>query len=56
MNLLRRFIRNEDGVTAIEYGLIATGIAVATLAIVNTVGADLTNAFTKVANGLNTAG
>jgi pilus assembly protein Flp/PilA len=49
---LSRFSSNESGVTAIEYGLIAAGIAVAIILIVQTVGVDLTANFTTVDNGL----
>jgi pilus assembly protein Flp/PilA len=38
----RRFLRSESGATAIEYGLIAAGIAIAIASIVFTVGSDLT--------------
>lgn len=40
-NLAKRFIEDESGATAIEYGLIAAGIAVAIIATVNTLGTDL---------------
>ncbi|PCJ00119.1 MAG: Flp family type IVb pilin [Alphaproteobacteria bacterium] len=42
------YVNNEDGATAIEYGLIAAGIAVAIVAAVNTVGTDLTALFGEV--------
>jgi pilus assembly protein Flp/PilA len=42
------FIRNESGATAIEYGLIAAGIAVAIATIVGTVGTSLSNKFSDV--------
>ncbi len=38
MNLVNKFIRNEDGATAIEYALIASLIAVAIIAAVQTAG------------------
>ena len=41
MNLVSRFISNESGATAIEYGLIAAGIAVAIIAAVQSVGTAL---------------
>ena len=50
-----RFVREEDGVTAIEYGLIAALIAVGIIATVRTVGTDLQTVFTNVANGLTGA-
>lgn len=45
---LKVFAKNESGATAIEYGLIAAGIAVAISAIVGTLGTSLTNKFTAV--------
>ncbi len=42
------FIRSEEGATAIEYGLIAAGIAVAISVVVFTVGTDLLGLFTSV--------
>ena len=48
MSLLSRFFRDESGATAIEYGLIAAGISVVIIAIVNGIGTKLTTAFTKV--------
>jgi pilus assembly protein Flp/PilA len=38
MTLLRRFLRDESGATAIEYGLIAAGISLAIISIVNGLG------------------
>jgi pilus assembly protein Flp/PilA len=43
-----RFVRDESGATAIEYGLIAAGISVAIIAIVNTLGGTLNTKFTSV--------
>ena len=37
-NLFVRFVKNESGATAIEYGLIAAGISVAIIAVVNGLG------------------
>jgi pilus assembly protein Flp/PilA len=54
-NLLKRFADDESGVTAIEYGLIAAGIGVSILTVVNTVGGSLVTIFTTVANDLTTA-
>lgn len=45
---MKSFAANESGATAIEYGLIAAGIAVAIATVVSTVGTDLTAMFTKV--------
>lgn len=41
MTKLRNFFKNEDGATAIEYGLIAAGISLAIVAAVYAFGADL---------------
>jgi len=47
------FLRDNSGATAIEYGLIAAGIAVAIIAVVQGVGTKLTVTFQKVSNNLN---
>jgi len=52
--LVKRFVTDESGATAIEYGLIAAGISVAIIAAVNTLGTKLTATFTSVAGSLNT--
>lgn len=44
-----RFVKDESGATAIEYGLIAAGIAVAILMAVQAVGTSLSGLFNKVA-------
>ena len=54
-NLMKRFAQDESGATAIEYGLIAAGISVAIIAVVQTVGGDLINTFTRVSTALQTA-
>ena len=41
MSTIKRFVRDESGATAIEYGLIAAGISVAIITIVQTVGTSL---------------
>jgi len=51
-NLLWSFVTNERGVTAIEYGLIATGIAVAIIATIAALGAHLDATYSTVSNGL----
>jgi pilus assembly protein Flp/PilA len=43
---------DKRGVTALEYGLIASLIAVAIIGILSTVGTNLTNVFTKISNQL----
>ncbi|MBX9842602.1 MAG: Flp family type IVb pilin [Xanthobacteraceae bacterium] len=52
MSLLSRFLRDESGATAIEYGLIAAGISVAIIAIVNGIGDKLSATFTSVSTQL----
>jgi pilus assembly protein Flp/PilA len=51
-NLFIRFLRNESGATAIEYGLIAAGIAVVIIAAVQLVGTNLTGTFGSVATAV----
>jgi pilus assembly protein Flp/PilA len=51
-NLVSRFVTDESGVTAIEYGLIAALIAVVIITAVGLVGTHLTNTFNSVANSL----
>jgi len=48
----KRFVRDEDGVTAIEYGLIAALIAVVIIGAVTTVGNKLNSVFTTIGNDL----
>jgi pilus assembly protein Flp/PilA len=45
-------LRNEDGATAIEYGLIAALIAVAAVTVMGTVGTNLSSTFSTVAGKL----
>jgi pilus assembly protein Flp/PilA len=52
MNLLKRFLKNESGAAAIEYGLIASGISVVIIPSVNNVGAKLVQTFTTIQNAL----
>ena len=49
LKMLRRLKRTEDGVTAIEYGLIAALVAVVIIVAVTTVGTELTRTFDTVA-------
>ncbi|MBB5047364.1 pilus assembly protein Flp/PilA [Rhodopseudomonas rhenobacensis] len=51
-NIVARFLKDESGATAIEYGLIAAGIALAIITAVNTVGTNLTGKFTSVGSAL----
>jgi pilus assembly protein Flp/PilA len=50
--MLKKFIRNEEGATAIEYGLIAAGIAVAIAGVVVLLGDRLNVIFTEVKDAL----
>ena len=52
MRTVFRFKKDKKGATAIEYGLIAAGIAVAIVTVVGTVGTDLTSTFTTVSTEL----
>ena len=51
-NLLARFAKDESGATAIEYALIAAGIAVAIITAVNLVGTNITAKFDAIATAL----
>jgi pilus assembly protein Flp/PilA len=51
-NLFSRFVRDESGATAIEYGLIAALIAVVIITALQTVGTNLTATFNSVATKL----
>jgi pilus assembly protein Flp/PilA len=55
-NLLKRFAKDESGATAVEYGLVAAGISVAIIAVVNTLGGQLQNTFSNVSGQLGNAG
>jgi len=50
--LFSAFLRDDSGATAIEYGLIAAGIAVVIIGAVNSVGANLSTTFTNIAAAL----
>jgi pilus assembly protein Flp/PilA len=50
--LITRFVKDEDGATAIEYGLIAALIAVAIIAAVKAVGTSLSTTFSTIDSGL----
>jgi pilus assembly protein Flp/PilA len=52
MSTIKRFFRDENGATAIEYGLIAAGISVAIIGVVGTVGTALSGMFTSIAGAL----
>ena len=52
MTLIKSFLRNESGATAIEYGLIAAGISVAIISVVQGLGTKLVSTFTSVSGAL----
>jgi pilus assembly protein Flp/PilA len=53
MNLqIKRFLNDESGATAIEYGLIAAGIALAIIASVNALGTALSSNFSAISSSL----
>jgi pilus assembly protein Flp/PilA len=51
-NILSCFFKDETAATAIEYGLIAAGISVAIIVIVNTIGGTLNTKFTSISTQL----
>jgi pilus assembly protein Flp/PilA len=53
---LLRFVRDTSGATAIEYGLIAAGISVTIIVVVNALGGELNNTFSSVDSQLANAG
>lgn len=55
MKSIQKFMREEDGVTAIEYGLIAALIAIVIITSVTNVGTQLDLVFTKVETALKAA-
>jgi pilus assembly protein Flp/PilA len=56
METFKRFVRDESGATAIEYGLIAAGISVTIITVVNTLGSQLKSTFTIITSDLASAG
>jgi pilus assembly protein Flp/PilA len=52
MQQVRTFLADESGATAIEYGLIAAGIAVAIITVLKGVGTKLTTTFSSVSSAL----
>jgi pilus assembly protein Flp/PilA len=52
MSKILAFLKNESGATAIEYGLIAAGISVVIIAVVNTIGSQLNTNFTNISTQL----
>jgi len=51
-NLVSRFVRDESGATAIEYGLIAALISVVIIGVLTTIGTSLSGKFQSVASAL----
>jgi pilus assembly protein Flp/PilA len=52
MSMLKRFLREDSGATAIEYGLIAAGISIAIIVAVAATGSALNTTFTSVSTAL----
>ena len=50
--MIEKFVRDDTGATAIEYGLIAAGISVAIIAVVQGLGTNLNTTFTSVQTAL----
>jgi pilus assembly protein Flp/PilA len=53
MKILVKFAKDESGATAIEYGLIAAGISVAIIAVVQGLGSKLNTTFTSISTALS---
>jgi pilus assembly protein Flp/PilA len=51
-NLIARFVKDESGATAIEYGLIAAGISIVIITAVNSIGTTLNTKFTAINTSL----
>jgi pilus assembly protein Flp/PilA len=51
-NVIARFVKDESGATAIEYGLIAAGISLAIIAVVNGLGTNLNAKFSSINTSL----
>jgi pilus assembly protein Flp/PilA len=52
VQMLKDFLADESGATAIEYGLIAAGISLAIIAVVNGIGAKLNTKFSSINTSL----
>jgi len=52
MTKFAAFLKDQSGATAIEYGLIAAGISVAIIAVVNTIGTSLNTKFSSISTQL----
>jgi pilus assembly protein Flp/PilA len=55
INMIKNFVKDESGATAIEYGLIAALVAVAIIAALTALGTELSNIFQFVADELQSA-
>jgi pilus assembly protein Flp/PilA len=55
MTKIRNFFKNEDGATAIEYGLIAALIAIAAIAAMGSLGNTLSSTFNKIDSKMTSA-
>jgi pilus assembly protein Flp/PilA len=55
VSLLKRFVQDESGATAIEYGLIAALVSVAAIIALQAMGSSLRTLFNKVSSDLNSA-
>jgi len=51
-NLIARFVKDQSGATAIEYGLIAAGISLAIIAAVNGIGTKIAGTFSSISTSL----
>ena len=51
-SIVKKFLSDNSGATAIEYGLIAAGIALAIIAVVNGLGSNLNNVYTSINSSL----
>jgi len=56
MKMISKFVKDESGATAIEYGLIAAGISVAIVTLVFAIGSQLATTFTDIKTKLSGAG
>jgi pilus assembly protein Flp/PilA len=56
MSTMRKFLKDESGATAIEYGLIAALVSVAIIAMLSLLGTSLNATFKTVADNLSSAG
>ena len=52
MELIKRFLRDEEGATAVEYGIMVAAIAAVIVTVVFAIGLKVDTAFDKVDNGL----